>query len=106
LVIHLKEKGLVVVTGCSHAGIINTILQAKEVTGVQELHGILGGFHLIGPNAESLLESTIEELVKMEPEVLVPMHCTGWKGIHRISEEFADAFTLNSVGTKITLNQN
>jgi 7,8-dihydropterin-6-yl-methyl-4-(beta-D-ribofuranosyl)aminobenzene 5'-phosphate synthase len=104
LVIHLKNKGLVVVSGCSHAGIINTVLQAKEITGVQELHGILGGFHLIGPNAESLLESTIAELVKIEPDVLVPMHCTGWKGIHRIYEEFADAFTLNSVGTKITLN--
>jgi 7,8-dihydropterin-6-yl-methyl-4-(beta-D-ribofuranosyl)aminobenzene 5'-phosphate synthase len=104
LAIHLKGKGLVVVSGCSHAGIINTVLQAKEITGVQKVHGILGGFHLIGPKAESLLESTIEELVKMEPEVLVPMHCTGWKGIHRIYEEFAGAFTLNSVGTKITLN--
>jgi 7,8-dihydropterin-6-yl-methyl-4-(beta-D-ribofuranosyl)aminobenzene 5'-phosphate synthase len=104
LAIHLKEKGLVVISGCSHAGIINTVLQAKEITGVQKVHGILGGFHLIGPKAESLLESTIKELVKMEPEVLVPMHCTGWKGIHRISEEFTDAFTLNSVGTKITLN--
>ncbi len=103
LAIHLKEKGLVVVSGCSHAGIINTVLQAKELTGVQKVHGILGGFHLIEPKAESLLESTLEELVKMKPEVLVPMHCTGWKGIHRISEEFADAFTLNSVGTKITL---
>ena len=106
LAIHLKGKGLVVVSGCSHAGIINTVLQAKEITGVQKVHGILGGFHLIGPKAEALLESTIKELVKMEPKVLVPMHCTGWKGIHRISEEFADAFTLNSVGTKITLNGN
>ncbi len=104
LVIHLKGKGLVVVSGCSHAGIINTVLQAKEITGVQKVHGILGGFHLIGPSAELLLESTIEELIKMEPKVLVPMHCTGWKGIHRISEVFADAFTLNSVGTKIRLN--
>ena len=66
--------------------------QAKELTGVEKVHGILGGFHLIGPNAESLLESTIAELVKIEPDVLVPMHCTGWKGIHRISEEFTDAF--------------
>jgi 7,8-dihydropterin-6-yl-methyl-4-(beta-D-ribofuranosyl)aminobenzene 5'-phosphate synthase len=104
LAIHLKGKGLVVVSGCSHAGIINTVLQAKEITGVKKVHGILGGFHLIGPSSELLLESTIEELKKMEPKVLVPMHCTGWKGIHRISEVFADAFTLNSVGTKITLN--
>ena len=102
--IHLKGKGLVVVSGCSHAGIINTVLQAKKMTGVQKVHGILGGFHLIGPSAEPLLEATIEELIKMEPKVIVPMHCTGWKGINRISEVFAEAFTLNSVGTKITLN--
>jgi 7,8-dihydropterin-6-yl-methyl-4-(beta-D-ribofuranosyl)aminobenzene 5'-phosphate synthase len=106
LVIHLKEKGLVVVSGCSHAGIINTVLHAKKLAGVERVHGILGGFHLIGPSSETLLENTIEELIKIEPEVLVPMHCTGWKGIHRISEEFADAFTLNSVGTKITLKSN
>lgn len=104
LAIHLKEKGLVVISGCSHAGIINTVLQAKALTGLERVHGILGGFHLIGPSAEALLEDTIEQLTELDPKVLVPMHCTGWKGIHRISEVFTDAFTLNSVGTKITLN--
>ena len=106
LVIHLKEKGLVVIAGCCHAGIINTVLQAQKITGIERVHGILGGFHLIGPSAETLLENTVEELKKIDPNVLVPMHCTGWKGIHRISEVFSDAFTLNSVGTKITLNGN
>lgn len=104
LAILLKEKGLVVVSGCSHAGIINTVFKAQQITGVQKVHGILGGFHLIGPSSESLIESTIEALIKLEPKVLVPMHCTGWTGIQRISMVFADAFTLNSVGTKITLN--
>lgn len=103
LAIHLQEKGLVIVSGCSHAGIINTVLYAKQVTGVQEIHGILGGFHLTGSSAGPLIDSTIAELLKMEPKILVPMHCTGWKAIQRISEVFADAFILNSVGTKITL---
>ena len=104
LFIHLREKGLVVISGCSHAGIINTVLQGRQVTGVQEVHGILGGFHLTGATAGPLIDSTIEELVKMEPKILVPMHCTGWEAINRISMVFADAFILNSVGTKITLN--
>jgi 7,8-dihydropterin-6-yl-methyl-4-(beta-D-ribofuranosyl)aminobenzene 5'-phosphate synthase len=103
LFVHLKEKGLVVVSGCSHAGIINTVLQARQVTGVQVVHGILGGFHLTGSTAGPLIDRTIEELVKMEPKILVPMHCTGWEAINRLSMVFADAFILNSVGTKITL---
>ena len=55
-------------------------------------------------HAEQLLESTLEELVKMKPEVLVPMHCTGWKTIQRFQKEFSDSFVLNSVGSKMVLS--
>ena len=104
LVINLKDRGLVVISGCSHAGIINTILFAKEVTGIQKIHAVLGGFHLSGPFFEPIIEETIEELKKIDPKVLIPMHCTGWKAIQRFSEEFPASFTLNSVGTIITLS--
>jgi 7,8-dihydropterin-6-yl-methyl-4-(beta-D-ribofuranosyl)aminobenzene 5'-phosphate synthase len=104
LVIRLREKGLVIITGCCHAGIINTVLQARKVTGVQKVHGILGGLHLTGSSAGPLIDSTIEELVKMDPKILVPMHCTGWEAVNRLSMVFPDAFILNSVGTRITLN--
>jgi 7,8-dihydropterin-6-yl-methyl-4-(beta-D-ribofuranosyl)aminobenzene 5'-phosphate synthase len=104
LVIHLKQKGLVIISGCSHAGIINTALYAREIAGTETIHAVLGGFHLSGPIFEQIIEDTIEELKKMKPEVLVPMHCTGWKAIQRFSEEFPDAFVLNSVGSKITLS--
>ena len=104
LVIHLRGKGLVIVTGCCHAGIINTVLHARKVTGVQKVHGLLGGFHLTGSSAGPLIDSTIEELVKVEPKILVPMHCTGWEAANRISMIFPDAFILNSVGTRIMLN--
>ena len=103
LVINLKDKGLVIISGCSHAGIINTILFAKEVTGIQKIHAVLGGFHLSGPLFEPIIEETIEELKRIDPKVLIPMHCTGWKAIQRFSEEFPSSFTLNSVGTIITL---
>lgn len=104
LVIHLKGKGLVVIAGCSHAGIINTILYAQNLTGTERVHTILGGFHLSGPYFEKIIEQTIGELKRINPEVLVPMHCTGWKAIQRMSQEFPDAFVLNSVGSMITLS--
>jgi len=104
LVIHLKGKGLVVIAGCSHAGIINTILYAQNLTGTEKVHTILGGFHLSGPYFEKIIEQTIGEFKRINPEVLVPMHCTGWKAIQRISQEFPDAFVLNSVGSTITLS--
>jgi len=103
LVINLKDKGLVVISGCSHSGIINTTLHAQKLTGLTKVHAVLGGFHLSGPAFEPIIEKTISELKNMAPEVIVPMHCTGWKAIQRLSQEFPSSFVLNSVGSKITL---
>jgi 7,8-dihydropterin-6-yl-methyl-4-(beta-D-ribofuranosyl)aminobenzene 5'-phosphate synthase len=104
LVLNLKEKGLVVISGCSHSGIINTILHAQKLTGLTKVHALLGGFHLTGPAFEPIIEKTIKELKNMAPEVIVPMHCTGWKAIQRLSQEFPSAFVLNSVGSRINLS--
>ena len=103
MVIHLKDKGLVVVAGCSHAGIINTLLYARKITGIQRIYAVFGGFHLSGTVFEPIIEDTLRELKQMDPAVLVPMHCTGWKALHRFEEEFPQSFVLNSVGTKFTL---
>jgi 7,8-dihydropterin-6-yl-methyl-4-(beta-D-ribofuranosyl)aminobenzene 5'-phosphate synthase len=94
----------VVISGCGHAGIINTVLYSRKFTGVEKIHGVLGGFHLSGPFFEPIIEKTIEALKKMAPQVIMPMHCTGWKAIQRFSEEFPSSFALNSVGSKITLS--
>ena len=104
LVINLEGKGLVIVAGCSHAGIINTILYAQKITGLQKVHAVLGGFHLSGAFFEPIIEQTIAELKDIAPDILVPMHCTGWKAIHRFEEEFPGSFVLNSVGSKFILN--
>ncbi len=104
LVLNLKEKGLVVISGCSHSGIVNTVLHAQKLTGLRKVHAVLGGFHLSGPAFESIIEKTISELKNVGPEVIVPMHCTGWKAIQRLQQEFPSAFVLNSVGSKITLS--
>lgn len=103
LVVHLEGRGLVVISGCSHAGIVNTILHAMKLTGVQRLHAVLGGFHLGGPAYEPIVGDTISALKDMSPEVIVPMHCTGWSSIHKFAEAFPSSFILNSVGSKYTL---
>lgn len=102
LVVLIKEKGLVVISGCAHSGIINTISYAKKITGIDSIYAVLGGFHLSGHIFEPAIEPTLSELKKMDIEVLVPMHCTGWKAIKRMSELFS-SFILSSVGTKIVL---
>jgi 7,8-dihydropterin-6-yl-methyl-4-(beta-D-ribofuranosyl)aminobenzene 5'-phosphate synthase len=104
LVVNLKGKGLAVISGCAHAGIINTVIFATKIAGIEKIHTIIGGFHLSGPFFEQIIEETIMELKKISPQVLVPMHCTGWKAIQRFSEEFPDAFILNSVGSKFTMS--
>lgn len=103
LILNLKDKGLVVVSGCSHSGIINTVRYARKITGVDKIHGVLGGFHLTGKFFEKIIEDTIHEMMDFGPEVIVPMHCTGWEAVHRFSEAFPSSFVLNSSGTKITL---
>jgi 7,8-dihydropterin-6-yl-methyl-4-(beta-D-ribofuranosyl)aminobenzene 5'-phosphate synthase len=104
LVIKLNEKGLIVITGCAHAGVINTVMFAQKTTGEQKIHAVLGGFHLTGPFFEKIHDETFEELKKFDLDVISPMHCTGRKAIQRISEEFPSGFVLNSVGSKMTLS--
>ena len=103
LVINLKGSGLVVISGCSHSGIINTLLFAQKITGLEKIYGVLGGLHLTGQLPEHVIDKTLEELNKLNPEVVVPMHCTGWNSIKRIEAEFPNAFVMNSVGTKYVL---
>ncbi len=103
LVLALRDHGLVVVAGCSHAGIVNTVRYAKRLTGVDRVHAVLGGFHLAGDPDGSLVESTIRGLEEADPAFLMPMHCTGWEAVHRIAGAFPSAFALSTVGTTISL---
>jgi len=99
VVLRVKDKGLVVISGCAHAGIINTINYARKVTGIRKVHAVMGGFHLTGPVFETIMEPTLEEVKRIEPDYIIPMHCTGWKAINRFAEEMPEQFFLNSVGT-------
>nr|WP_319373922.1 MBL fold metallo-hydrolase [uncultured Methanobacterium sp.] len=99
IIINLKNKGLIVISGCAHAGIINTINYSKKIAQNDNVHAVLGGFHLTGPLFESIIPPTIEEMKKINPDYVVPMHCTGWDAINQFKTEMPDQVILNSVGT-------
>ncbi|MEJ2719171.1 MAG: MBL fold metallo-hydrolase [Deltaproteobacteria bacterium] len=105
LVVNLGEKGLVVISGCAHSGIVNSVLYAQKLTGVSRVNSVIGGFHLTGPVMAPMIEPTIQEMKNLAPELIVPMHCTGPEAVQRFAQEFPDSFVLSSVGTKIVLSK-
>jgi 7,8-dihydropterin-6-yl-methyl-4-(beta-D-ribofuranosyl)aminobenzene 5'-phosphate synthase len=98
LAVNLKGRGLVVLGGCSHAGIINTIKHLQKASGILKVHAVLGGFHLSGEN-EKLIDPTIREMQAIGTDYVAPMHCTGWQAINRFAQKMPEGFILNSVGT-------
>lgn len=99
LAVNIKGKGLVVIGGCSHAGIINIVKYAKKLTQTDKVHAVLGGFHLTGPIFEPIIGLTIDEMEKIKPDFIIPMHCTGWKAINQFAADMPEQFILNTVGT-------
>jgi len=98
LVMNVKGKSLVIISGCAHAGIINTVLYAKEITGVDKVYALMGGFHLSFPN-ESIIDPTVEELKKIRPTFIIPCHDTGWKATNAILNAMPENFIPSAVGT-------
>jgi 7,8-dihydropterin-6-yl-methyl-4-(beta-D-ribofuranosyl)aminobenzene 5'-phosphate synthase len=103
VVVNVRDRGLVVMTGCGHAGVVNILRYARKLTGVDRVHAVIGGFHLNGPLFEPIIPSTCEALAELAPEVIVPAHCTGWRAVHTLASSFPDAFIQNSVGTRFEL---
>jgi 7,8-dihydropterin-6-yl-methyl-4-(beta-D-ribofuranosyl)aminobenzene 5'-phosphate synthase len=103
LVLNVRDKGLVVLTGCGHAGLVNTLRYAGELTSVDHLYAVIGGFHLNGPLFEPIIPDTCAALAELAPEVIVPTHCTGWKATHALAAQFPNAFIQNSIGTRYEL---
>jgi 7,8-dihydropterin-6-yl-methyl-4-(beta-D-ribofuranosyl)aminobenzene 5'-phosphate synthase len=103
MLLHVRDKGLVVLTGCGHAGIVNTVRYAQKLTGIEQIYAIIGGFHLGGMTPESVIQQTCEALAAFAPSVIVPTHCTGFRAIHRLATLLPDAFIQSSVGTRFEL---
>jgi 7,8-dihydropterin-6-yl-methyl-4-(beta-D-ribofuranosyl)aminobenzene 5'-phosphate synthase len=103
LIVNVAGRGLVVITGCGHAGVVNIARYARRLTGGQPLYALLGGFHLSGPAFEPLIPRVLDDLAALNPGVLVPAHCTGWRAHHAMSVRFPAAYIPNSVGTSFHL---
>ena len=103
VVINVRGKGLLVLTGCGHAGIVNICRHVRALTGgAVPLHAVLGGFHLGGALVEPLIPRVIDDLAALGPQVIVPAHCTGWRAQHALARRFGEAFIPNCVGTRFT----
>ncbi|MDW0275954.1 MAG: MBL fold metallo-hydrolase, partial [Nitrososphaeraceae archaeon] len=99
LIMNVKNKGLIILTGCGHAGIVNTIKFAKKVTGIKKIYCVIGGFHLSGQDYEDSIPLTIAELTRVDPQYIVPCHCTGWKATNKIIDTMPEKFIQSSVGS-------
>lgn len=98
---NVKGKGLVVISGCAHCGIVNTVKQAQKSAGTDRVHAIMGGFHLVNAKPE-LIQTIVAEIKAMKPDYIVPTHCTGFEAIVAFSKEMPGEFVLNTAGTKYT----
>jgi 7,8-dihydropterin-6-yl-methyl-4-(beta-D-ribofuranosyl)aminobenzene 5'-phosphate synthase len=103
MVINVRNRGLVVITGCGHAGVVNILRQARAQTGIEQIYALTGGFHLSGPAFEPIIPQTIAILQQFNPAVVVPAHCTGWRATHGIARAMPEAYIPNSVGTTYVL---
>lgn len=101
LFFNVKGKGLVVLSGCAHTGIVNTVKQAQKVANMDKLHTVMGGFHLINAKPE-VIQNTVADIKAMKPDHIVPTHCTGFETVVAFNKEMPEAFTLNTAGTKYT----
>ena len=101
VVFNVRGRGLVVVSGCAHSGIVNTVTYARKVTGIESVLAIMGGFHLSGLDTKEVIEPTVAALKSFDPTYIVPTHCTGRQAVQLIENAMPDRFILNMAGTKL-----
>jgi 7,8-dihydropterin-6-yl-methyl-4-(beta-D-ribofuranosyl)aminobenzene 5'-phosphate synthase len=97
---NIRGKGLVVISSCGHVGIVNSVRQAQEVSGIQKVHAIVGGFHL-GPASADYLKQVMVEIKKLEPDVLIPMHCSGFNFMQEARTQMPNSVIATSTGSRL-----
>src|ERR1700742_1899847 len=98
---NLKDRGLIVISSCGHVGIVNSVREAMEGSGVQKVHAIMGGFHL-GPAPADYLTQVVSEIGKLDPDVLIPMHCSGLNFTQEAMRQMPGKVLTTTTGTRIT----
>jgi len=97
----VKGKGLVVLSGCAHAGIVNTVKHVQKIAATDKVHAVMGGFHLINAKPE-VIQNTVADIKAMRPDHIIPTHCTGFEAITAFAGEMPAEFNLNTAGTLYT----
>jgi 7,8-dihydropterin-6-yl-methyl-4-(beta-D-ribofuranosyl)aminobenzene 5'-phosphate synthase len=98
---NVKDRGLVVISSCGHVGIVNSARQALEVSGVNKIHALVGGFHL-GPAAPDYINQIMGEIKTLDPDIIVPMHCSGDNFIQAVRAQTPDKLLLATTGARVT----
>lgn len=91
---HVKGKGVVVFTACSHAGVINVLKDARNVFGDVPLYAVMGGFHLSGAEVEATIPETIHDFGDLKLKRIVPCHCTGWRALHALAQVYDESVLM------------
>lgn len=102
LYVNIEDKGLAVIAGCAHAGIVNTIKYGQRVMDLDDVYAVVGGFHLKDANDERIT-ATIEELVRLNPEIIAPCHCTGSTTVSRLRKAFRHRCRILRTGDHLEL---
>jgi 7,8-dihydropterin-6-yl-methyl-4-(beta-D-ribofuranosyl)aminobenzene 5'-phosphate synthase len=105
VVAHLSGRGLVVLSGCAHSGIVNTLACAREVTGIDRIHAVMGGFHLTGAEFEPAIAPTAAALKEIDPRFIIPTHCTGRRAVIELERAMPAKFLLNMSGTRMVFEK-
>jgi 7,8-dihydropterin-6-yl-methyl-4-(beta-D-ribofuranosyl)aminobenzene 5'-phosphate synthase len=101
LTVNVRDKGLIVFSACSHAGVVNVALDAARVFPDRPLYGIFGGLHLVGETLERIIPDTVASLQKLAPKQIMPAHCSGWRALHALLNAFGESvITPSSVGNR------
>ena len=97
---HVKDRGLVVITSCGHAGVINSVRQVQKATGIDKVHAIVGGFHL-APAPDEVVAKTVDAFKAINPDYIIPSHCTGVNTIIAVHREMPKKLIMPSTGTRV-----
>ncbi len=100
LAVNIRDKGLVVFSACSHAGIVNVMHAARADFPDSDIHGLIGGYHLSGAN-EKIIDQTVADFAEFDLDLIMPGHCTGWRAVNKLEQSFGDKVAPIAVGMSI-----
>jgi 7,8-dihydropterin-6-yl-methyl-4-(beta-D-ribofuranosyl)aminobenzene 5'-phosphate synthase len=97
---NVKDRGLIVISSCGHAGIINSVRQLQKSTGIEKVHAVVGGWHL-APYPDELIAKTVAAMKEINPDYIIPMHCTGFRTIMAVQRDMPEKLIMPSTGTSV-----